>query len=223
MDNKGTVYFFTGLSGAGKTTLGGLFYRHLRAIKPNVVLLDGDQIRPVYLEEIGYTDEDRLKGARRTFRVARMLADQGIDVVVCSICMYSQVRDWNRAHIDHYREIYVKVSRDVLARRNQKGLYTTGRNVVGVDLPFDEPKTPDLILENDGHETPEVLVRLVELTFGLYMDRERDGNEGFDFERGHGQPYGQSDRGASQVHDGNRAGRDHFEPPAAADRAGRTF
>jgi adenylylsulfate kinase len=167
MDNKGTVYFFTGLSGAGKTTVGGLFYRHLREKKPNVVLLDGDQTRPVFNEDSGYTDADRLRGAGRTFRVARMLADQGIDVVVCSICMYSKVRDWNRAHIDHYREIYVKVSRETLIRRNKKGLYTHGKNVVGVDLPFDEPKTPDLILENDGRETPETLVRLAELTFGL--------------------------------------------------------
>ena len=60
---KGTVYFFTGLSGAGKTTLGGLFHRRLKAAKPNVILLDGDLIRPVYNEDIGYSDADRVKGA----------------------------------------------------------------------------------------------------------------------------------------------------------------
>lgn len=63
MDEKGTVYFFTGLSGAGKTTIGGLFYRRLKARKPNVVLLDGDQTRPVYNDSIGYSDVDRLQGA----------------------------------------------------------------------------------------------------------------------------------------------------------------
>ena len=105
MSEKGTVYFFTGLSGAGKTTIGGLFYRHMKARKPNVVLLDGDQIRPVYNEDVGYSDADRLRGAHRTFRVANMLAEQGIDVVVCSICMYSAVRDWNRENIARYREI----------------------------------------------------------------------------------------------------------------------
>lgn len=162
MSKKGTVYFFTGLSGAGKTTIGGLFHRRLKAKKPNVVLLDGDQIRPVYAEDIGYGDEDRVKGARRTFRVARMLADQGIDVVVCSICMYSAVRDWNREHIEHYREIYIKVTRETLLRRNQRSLYTQGTNVVGVDLPFDEPRHPDLVVENDGAERPEAIVEKLE-------------------------------------------------------------
>lgn len=155
---KGTVYFFTGLSGAGKTTLGELFYSRLRARKDNVVLLDGDRIRPVYNEDIGYTDEERIKGASRTFRVCRMLSEQGIDVVVCSICMYSAVRDWNRENIESYKEIYIKVERGTLLRRNQKGLYTGGRNVVGVDLPFDEPKSPDIVIENDGKERPEEIV-----------------------------------------------------------------
>lgn len=159
---KGTVYFFTGLSGAGKTTLGGLFHRRLKAKKPNVVLLDGDQIRPVYNEDIGYSDADRVKGAQRTFRVAKMLADQGIDVVVCSICMYSAVRDWNRENIENYREVYIKVKRETLLARNQKKLYTSGRNVVGVDLPFDEPKRPDVVVENDGTEPPEVIVQQLE-------------------------------------------------------------
>ena len=159
---KGTVYFFTGLSGAGKTTLGGLFHRRLKAAKPNVVLLDGDQIRPVYNEDIGYGDADRVKGAQRTFRVAKMLADQGIDVVVCSICMYSAVRDWSRENIDNYREIYIKVRRETLLARNQKNLYTAGKNVVGVDLPFDEPQRPDVVVENDGGESPEAIVERLE-------------------------------------------------------------
>ena len=159
---KGTVYFFTGLSGAGKTTIGGLFYQRLKAGKPNVILLDGDQIRPIYNEDIGYSDADRIKGAQRTFRVAKMLSDQGIDVVVCSICMYSAVREWNRENIENYREIYIKVDREVLLRRNQKGLYTAGKDVVGVDIPFDEPKRPDFIIENNGQETPEAIVSRLE-------------------------------------------------------------
>ena len=162
MNEQGTVYFFTGLSGAGKTTLGGLFYRRLKAKKPNTVLLDGDQIRPVFCEDIGYTDEGRLKGARRAFRLCRMLSEQGIDVVICSISMYSEVRAWSREHIPQYREVYIKVRRETLLRRNQKGLYTGGKNVVGIDLPFDEPQHSDFVVENDGAETPEEIVSRLE-------------------------------------------------------------
>lgn len=167
MNEKGTVYFFTGLSGAGKTTIGGLFYRRLKAVKPNVVLMDGDQTRPVFNEDVGYSDSDRLRGSYRFFRVARMLADQGIDVVACAICMHSPVREWNRDNLEHYKEIYIKVTWDTLYRRNQKGLYSSGTNVMGVDLPFDEPKTPDMIVENDGEETPEVLVKRIEKALRL--------------------------------------------------------
>ena len=119
MSQQGTVYFFTGLSGAGKTTLGGLFHQRLKAAKPNVVLLDGDEIRGAFGEDVGYTQEERLRWAQRIFRVCRLLSGQGIDVVVCSIAMYGSVRQWNRANIPNYKEIYVKASRDTLLQRNQ--------------------------------------------------------------------------------------------------------
>lgn len=167
MSEKGTVYFFTGLSGAGKTTIGGLFHQRLKLRKPNVVLLDGDLIRPVFCEEFGYTDEDRLKGAQRVFRLSRMLSSQGIDVVYCGIAMYSSVRQWGRENIENYKEIYIRVKRETLFQRNQKGLYTTGKNVVGMDLPFDEPQNSDFVLQNDGEETPLAIVTRLEQALGF--------------------------------------------------------
>jgi adenylylsulfate kinase len=197
MDNIGTVYFFTGLSGAGKTTLGGLFYQRRRATQCNIVLLDGDRIRPVYLEDIGYGDEERRKGAKRTFRVAKMLADQGIDVVVCSMCLYHEIRAWNRENIQKYCEIYVNVSRETLLKRNQKGLYTSGKNVVGIDLPFEEPTSPDVILENNGDKSPEEMVIFLEQTLGISAKNGENEYESLDIERGHGQPHGRPDIRAS--------------------------
>jgi len=162
MGQKGTVYFFTGLSGAGKSTIGGLFHSRLKTTKPNVVLLDGDDLRSVFCEDTGYTHEDRLKRARRIFRVCKMLSDQDIDVVCCSIAMYTEIRAWNRENIQHYIEIYIKASKETLLRRNQKGLYTSGKNVVGIDLPFDEPKTPNIVIQNDGAEAPQAIVERLE-------------------------------------------------------------
>jgi len=171
--NKGTVYFFTGLAGAGKTTIGWLFYERLKAQSPEAVLLDGDLLRGeagdsclktgAVLREDRYTTEARRAGAHGLFERCRALADQGKDVVVCSISMYADVRRWNRENIENYREIYVKVTRETLYRRDQKKLYSSGaKNVVGVDLPWDEPECPDVVIENEGQETPEVIVdRLV--------------------------------------------------------------
>lgn len=162
----GNVYFFTGLSGAGKTTIGGFFYRRMKEKRNDAVLLDGDCLRSIF-QDNGYSHSQRLSGAKRLFRLARMLSEQGLHVVVCSISMYSEVREWNRANLYGYREIYIKVSRETLFRRDKKGLYSAGKNVVGVDLPFDEPKNPDIVVENDGDETPEAIVERLEAALGL--------------------------------------------------------
>ena len=164
MNENGTVYFFTGLSGAGKTTIGGLFHQRLKATKPNVALLDGNEIRIAFGEDVGYTQSEHLHWAGRIFRVCKLLSDQGIDVVVCSIAMYESVRRWNRENIPNYKEVYIKVSRDTLRQRNPKGLYTAGKNVVGIDLPFDEPQSPDIVLPNNGEHTPLELVEELEQT-----------------------------------------------------------
>ena len=174
---KGTVYFFTGLAGAGKTTIGGLFYRKLLDRNTDAVLIDGDQNRlklghsaadgQVLIGE-RYTTEARKEGARMIFRRCRKLSDQGLDVVVCSISLYHEIRAWNRENIENYREIYLKVKNETLYQRDQKGLYSSrAKNVVGVDLPYDEPECPDLIIQNDGEETPERIVERLERFLGL--------------------------------------------------------
>ena len=104
------VFWLTGLSGAGKTTIGKLLYQKLKAQKDNVVFLDGDQLRQVFGDDLGYTPDQRLKSAMRNARLCKLLADQGIDVVCCTISMFDRVRDWNRANIPGYVEVYVKAS-----------------------------------------------------------------------------------------------------------------
>lgn len=168
MREKGTVYFFTGLSGAGKTTIGGLFYRRLKAKRNDVVLLDGDQLRRLSIhKQSGYSTEERRQGAFYNFEMCKLLADQGIDVVLCSISMYHDCRAWAREKIENYKEIYIKVTRETLYKRDQRGLYSSGaKNVVGVDLLCEEPRCPDIVVQNDGDEAPEVIVERLEAEFG---------------------------------------------------------
>lgn len=169
---KGTVYFFTGLAGAGKTTIGGLFYQRLRMRKANVFLADGDQTRNIFGRS-GYSTEARKDAARRGFRLWKEMAEQGIDVVVCSIAMYDEIRAWNRENIPNYKEIYIRVTRETLYKRDQKQLYSSGRKeVVGVDLPFDEPTNADAIVQNDGQAMPDVIVSRLEELFGLIPPEE---------------------------------------------------
>lgn len=150
------VYWLTGLSGAGKTTIGRLWCKRLRSAGETVVFLDGDELRQVFGSSFGYTLDDRRKAAMNYARLCALLSGQGITVVCCTISMFDSVRAWNRENIPGYVEIYIKASMDTLRRRDQKGLYSTGKqNVAGVDFQVELPKTPDLILENDGQQTPE--------------------------------------------------------------------
>lgn len=156
------VYWLTGLSGAGKTTIGRLWYKKLRAAGEAVVFLDGDELRQVFGNDLGFTREDRLKSAMRNARLCALLACQGITVVCCTISMFDSVREWNRKNITGYFEIYVKVSMETLRHRDQKGLYgREEQDVAGVHFQVEEPKRPDLVLENDGQRTPEEQVILL--------------------------------------------------------------
>ncbi len=162
----GTVYWITGLSGAGKTTIGKLLYEKIRAKHPNTVFLDGDILRKVFGDDLGYSKEDRRKCAMRYSRLCAMLQEQNMNVICCTISMFDSVREWNREHIHSYKEIYVKVSMDTLQKRNQKGLYSgiteeRQKEVVGIHMDIEEPRCPDLILENDGEITPEEQVSII--------------------------------------------------------------
>lgn len=166
--NKGKVYWLTGLSGAGKTTIGTCLFERLREAKPNVFHLDGDVGRWAYNDKVGYSREERLDGAYRNARVCKMIADQGIDVVCCTISMYDEVRAWNRENMENYKEVYLEVPIEVLIRRDQKGLYTSVqkgsvKDVVGMDLKLEFPKHPDVRIVNDGSLTPdEVVAKILE-------------------------------------------------------------
>lgn len=154
----GTVYWITGLSGAGKTTIGTRFYEYIKKSKSNVVLLDGDTFRRIF-NNTDFTREGRDKAAMVNQRLVLELVSQGIDVVCCLIGMYNRYREWNRKNFQNYKEIYLKVSIEELIRRDVKGLYKKAlkgeiQNVYGIDLEYEEPECPDLLIENEG-ETNE--------------------------------------------------------------------
>ncbi len=160
---RGKVFWITGLSGAGKTTIGKELFKLVKEKEKNTVLLDGDEMREVFGNDLGYSKEDRFRCAMRYARICRMLANQGIHVIICTISMFEEVRAWNREEIAGYIEIYVRVPMELLKERNQKELYSecengsTG-NVVGMDLELELPKNPDLIIDNTGESTPEQIV-----------------------------------------------------------------
>ncbi len=152
---KGVLYWITGLSGAGKTTVGTKLYYEMRKTCSGLVILDGDILKKLVGNSLGYSSKERLKRASYYSEMCKMLTDQGITVIICTIAMYDSVREWNRRNIEKYVEIYLKVDRGVLIKRDKKGLYSRQRlgeisEIAGLDIDVEYPKTPDLVIENDG-------------------------------------------------------------------------
>ena len=165
----GAVCWITGLSGSGKTTLAHSVYKHLRKKKPNVVLLDGDATREVFGTTGDYSLEGRQAAAMRNARLCKLIASQGVDVICSTISMWNCCRLWNRENLTRYIEVYLRVPLSVLKERDSKGIYRNimnqqDTNIVGVDLPAEEPCTPDLVIDNYGDTTPkEALEQVVKL------------------------------------------------------------
>lgn len=163
---KGTLYWITGLSGAGKTSIGSGFYQKLKREKPNVVFLDGDVLRGVFGSTHGHSVEERKALALSYCNLCKMLTDQGIDVVCATMSLFSEVHNLNRANVDNYFEIFVDCDMRELVRRDQKGIYSRAlrgeiSNVVGVDLSFDRPQNCDLVIDNTTQDALEEKIDMI--------------------------------------------------------------
>src|SRR5579862_2209714 len=132
----GRVFWITGLSAAGKTSIGRALSSHLRESGGRVIFLDGDSLRAAVSNDLGYSAENRRAAAMRNGMLCRMLAEQGFDVVCSTISLFHNVQQWNRENIPRYIEILVRVPLEELRRRDTKGIYRSSNdrpsaNIVG--------------------------------------------------------------------------------------------
>lgn len=149
----GTVIWITGLSGAGKSTIGKIVYQELKNRKINAVFLDGDVIRDICDNDLGHTVEDRLINAKRLSKLCLFLSKQGLHVICSTMSLFKYCHTWNRENLKHYYEVYLNVPLEVLKKRDNKEIYSRSAKgkltgVVGFDLDYDEPQNPDLIIDN---------------------------------------------------------------------------
>ncbi len=148
------VTWIIGLSRAGKTTLSKLLYDKLKSQNSNLVLIDGDIIRDLFGNDVDHSIEGRRKNAERISYLSKFLSDQNIHVIAAVLSIFPEWQSWNRENIKNYQEVYLKASIDILERRDKNNLYSQAKkgeikNVVGIDIPFPEPKNPDLVIENN--------------------------------------------------------------------------
>ncbi len=179
---SGFVLWFTGLSAAGKTTVGSLVATELEERGHTVEVLDGDVIRTHLSQGLGYSKEDRDTNVARIGWVASRLARAGAAVIVSAISPYEEARRRARSLVEEaapFVEIHVATAVEVCAERDPKGLYAKARSgeiqhFTGISDPYEEPQNPELRLDTAGREPGDsaasVLARLEELD--LVVPRE---------------------------------------------------
>ena len=167
------VLWFTGLSGAGKSTIANLVDKRLHALGYHSFLLDGDNVRHGLNRDLGVTDEDRVENIRRVAEVAKLMTDAGLIVLVSFISPFRAERRMARARFDagEFVEVFVDVPLAVAEARDVKGLYRKARaglipNFTGIDSPYEAPEHPELHLDA-GAGDPEAMALLVLAHLGL--------------------------------------------------------
>ena len=169
------VIWITGLSGAGKTSLAKKLAIELGSRGERSIRLDGDELREVFdfNDELAnsYNAESRKRIALSYSRLSRLLAAQNVIVIVSTISLFESVHKWNRSNLPNYLEVYIKVPISELINRDPKGIYGNyfegkSLNVIGLDVAFDEPVNPDILIEYPselpGHSSVSKIVELLE-------------------------------------------------------------
>ncbi|GLQ95678.1 sulfate adenylyltransferase subunit CysN [Dyella mobilis] len=157
--NKGQVprcIWFTGLSGAGKSTIANLLERRLCALGYHTYLLDGDNLRHGLNRDLGFTPEARVENVRRVAEVANLMVDAGLIVIACVISPFRSEREFARNLFDEgeFLEVFVDTPLEECERRDPKGLYRRARageisNFTGIDSPYEAPLQPQVHLRTD--------------------------------------------------------------------------
>ena len=153
---KGFTLWFTGLSGAGKTTISGILEKQLRERGSKLEILDGDIVRENLSKGLGFSKEDRDTNIRRIAFVADLLSRNGVPVITAAISPYAEIRAEARELMgDRFIEVYVKASVDTCADRDVKGLYAKAfageiKEFTGVSDPYEAPDHAEIVVETEG-------------------------------------------------------------------------
>lgn len=162
-NQKACVLWFTGLSGAGKSTTANAVEQRLHALGRHSYILDGDNLRHGLTQDLGFTPADRVENVRRIAEVAKLFVDAGLIVLVSMISPFRDERRMARRMMEEgeFIEVFIDAPLEVCERRDPKGLYRKARageikNFTGIDSPYEPPESPDIVLKTGERSVDEL-------------------------------------------------------------------
>ena len=173
-NQKGFVLWFTGLSQAGKTTVGDKVYEILREKGLKLERLDGDIVRKSISSDLGFSKEDRDENIKRITFVSKLLSRNGVGVIASFISPYRAVRERARNEVEDFIEVFCNCSLEVCEQRDNKGLYQKARkgeieNFTGISDPYEPPENPDIELQTDKETIVESVNKVIN-----YLEKKYD-------------------------------------------------
>ncbi len=170
------IIWLIGISGAGKTTIGRRLEQHFKDIGKKCYLLDGDEVRDLFERDLGYSDKDREANIKRIILGAYLLDKNDIIGIICNIGPLERLRQLARKKIAGYNEIYLKKNLNTSMEKDVKGVYADNigkTKIVGIDATFDEPQTPDLVMEVDKMTVDESYATVIDYIVNKYGEEYR--------------------------------------------------
>lgn len=144
------IIWFKGISGVGKSTLGNFFFKSVKKKNKNFIYIDGDAFRKLFNNDLGYTLSDRNKNASRLCNFVKFLQSQKINIIVAANLTSKKFQVWAKKNYRDYLSIYIESDLSNLKKRDIKKIYIKKKNIVGLNIKYDEPKNFDLHIINNG-------------------------------------------------------------------------
>ncbi len=167
-NNKGTVIWLTGLPCSGKTTLSKEIEKYFQDKNLPIQRLDGDVVRTTISNDLGFSKRDRDENIRRVSYIAKMLADNGISVVVAFVSPYEKMRSFAREICPNFVGVYVKCSLEECKRRDVKGMYAKAErgeieDFTGINDPYEKPSRAEVVIDTEKGNIKNSLKKLKKL------------------------------------------------------------